>query len=224
MSPLLALLALGLACGGAGEPAAPAAPAPAEQAEPVDLTPVGPLPPFQLTTQAGAPFTQQDLPGKVWVVDFMFTSCPDVCPMLSARMAELARTYAGAEDVRFLSLSVDPRTDTPAVLAAYAERFSADPARWTWLTGEEPAVQAVVVEGFRTMLQRVPAGASPAGTAPAGASAGAPAAGKAPAPESVLHGERFVVLDRQGVIRGYPSPKVPGEVEAYVEAVRKLGG
>jgi protein SCO1/2 len=204
---LAGALALLLACGGADAPgdAPAAAPATAE----VDISPVVPLPPFTLTTQTGAPYTLAELRGHVTVVDFIFTSCPDVCPMLSAQMAELAKRYADTPDVRFLSISVDPATDTPAVLTTYAARFGADPARWTWLTGPERDVHEVVVAGFRSMMQRAPN--------PPGAASGAPAPRSA---ETVLHGERFVVVDRAGVIRGYPSPKEPGLVAAYVDAVR----
>jgi protein SCO1/2 len=124
-------------------------------------------------------------------------------------MAALAKHYADTPDVRFLSISVDPAVDTPAVLTTYAARFSADPARWTWLTGPERDVHDVVVAGFRSMMQRAPN--------PPGAASAAPPPRSA---ETVLHGERFVVVDRSGVIRGYPSPREPGLVEAYVDAVR----
>lgn len=202
---LVVALAALLACA----PSASTAPTPEDA---LDISPIVPLPEFTLTSQSGASFGRGDLLGKVWVVDFMFTSCPSVCPMLSARMAEVAKRYARDPDVRFLSISVDPVTDTPAVLTAYATRFGADPARWTWLTGEEKNVQQVIIGGFREMVQRLPAAPStPEATA-----------GKAPPAPNILHGERFVVVDRDGVIRGYPDPKVSGDVEATVDAVRAL--
>lgn len=200
----LALVAL-LGCA----PSAPSAP-PSEDA--LDISPIVPLPDFTLTTQRGASFGRGDMLGKVWIVNFMFTSCTSVCPMLSARMSEVATRYASASDVRYLSVSVDPVTDTPAVLTAYAARFGADAARWTWLTGEEENVQQVIIGGFREMVQRLPG--TPATTEAA--------AGKGPPAPNILHGERFVVVDRDGVIRGYPDPKVPGDVEAVVDAVRAL--
>ncbi len=191
---------------------APSAPSATPPEYALDISPIVPLPEFTLTSQSGASFGRDELLGKVWVVDFMFTSCTSVCPMLSARMAEVAKRYASDPDVRFLSISVDPVTDTPAVLTAYATRFGADPARWTWLTGEEKNVQQVIIGGFREMVQRLPA-------APSTPEA---AAGKAPPAPNILHGERFVVVDRDGVLRGYPDPKVPGDVEAVVDAVRAL--
>jgi protein SCO1/2 len=94
------------------------------------------LPEFRLTDQMGRTVTPGDLRGKVVAIDFIYTRCPlpDVCPRLSANFAALQRR-AGA-DLLLLSVTVDPDYDTPAVLAAYARRWSADPAKWRFLTGD----------------------------------------------------------------------------------------
>jgi protein SCO1/2 len=173
---------------------------PAAEALPV----LGTVPAFTLTDATGATVTTESLRGKVWVADFIFTSCPDVCPLLSTHMAEVQAHYApaaGGPDtgVRLVSFSVDPGTDTPPVLAAYGARFGADPARWSFLTGPIDMIKPVVVDGFKMMLERV--------EAPAGA--------VSPAPATVLHGERFVVVDKAGRIRAYPDPKEPGKAEIY---------
>jgi protein SCO1/2 len=95
-----------------------------------------PLPDFQLTAQDGSRITPADLRGQVVVIDFIYTRCPlpDVCPRLSANFAVLARRFAGR--VTLLSVTVDPDYDNPAVLAAYARRWSADPRTWRFLTGD----------------------------------------------------------------------------------------
>ncbi|MDP2314502.1 MAG: SCO family protein [Pseudomonadota bacterium] len=162
---------------------------------PVEPLPaLGEVPAFTLTDTTGAAVTTESLRGKVWVADFIFTSCPDVCPVLSAHMAEVQTHYAANDAVRLVSFSVDPGTDTPPVLAAYGARFGADPARWHFLTGSIETVKPVVVEGFRMMLERIESPTVPA---------------------TVLHGERFVVVDRGGRIRAYPDPKEPGKAEIY---------
>lgn len=173
---------------------------------PVEPLPVlGEVPAFSLTDATGAPVTTDGLRGKVWVADFIFTSCPDVCPVLSAHMAEVQARYAGNDGVRLVSFSVDPGTDTPPVLAAYGARFGADPARWHFLTGPIDTLKPVVVDGFKMMLERVEARVEP------------------PAPATVLHGERFVVVDKRGLIRAYPDPKEPGKAAIYAAVDALLG-
>lgn len=175
-------------------------------APPIEPLPVlGEVPAFALTDVTGATITTESLRGAVWVANFIFTSCPEVCPLLSAHMADVQTRYAAPHPssggVRFVSFSVDPGTDTPPVLAAYSARFGADPARWSFLTGPIDAVKAVVVDGFKLMLERVEARAETP-LAP-------------PAPATVLHGERFVVVDKVGRIRAYPDPKETGKAELY---------
>jgi protein SCO1/2 len=102
----------------------------------------GALPEFRLTDQAGRTVTAADLRGKVAAVDFIYTRCPlpEVCPRLSANFALLQRRF-GAE-LLLVSVTVDPEYDTPAVLAAYARRWGADPSGWLFLTGDVAGLAA----------------------------------------------------------------------------------
>src|SRR5262249_61548756 len=100
---------------------------------------LAPLPPFSLTERHGTTVSAGDLAGRVWVADFVFTRCPDICPVLSTRMASLQETLngklaAGDVPVRLVSISVDPLRDTPEALAAYADHYHAGPDR-LFLTG-----------------------------------------------------------------------------------------
>ena len=100
-----------------------------------------------LITQEGKPFrfTDEAVAGRILVVDFVYTSCTTYCPVASALMNKV-REQLGANvgrDVLLLSVSVDPRRDTPARLAAYAQKFGPAPG-WIWLTGAQPAVTAVL--------------------------------------------------------------------------------
>ena len=87
-------------------------------------------PAFDLVDQHGQRFTDEDLKGKVWVADFIFTNCPDFCPALTANMVRLQRELAAdgllGEDVMLVSFSVDPIADTPEVLYRYTEAYGAD--------------------------------------------------------------------------------------------------
>lgn len=152
---LLALSLLGLALAGAGIWLAAAAlrgrPLPAPEAEP--LPRLGAVPDFALVERSGRQVSLVELRGRVWVADFIYTTCTDTCPLQTARMAALQPPFAGEPDFRQVSISVDPTHDTPPVLAAYAARFQADAARWLFLTGTPPAVYALVRDGFRLEVE-----------------------------------------------------------------------
>ena len=148
------------------------------------LQTLGVLPAFDLIERRQAPLRLNDLRGKVWVADFMYTSCVEVCPLQSAEMARLQAAFAAHPDLRLVSISVDPERDTPAVLSAYAEQFQADPERWLFATGEPDAVARLAQEGFRL-------------------SAASYVSGEDGADYTFIHSNRFVLVDRQGRIRGY---------------------
>lgn len=94
-----------------------------------DLPVLYAVPPFKLTSERGQEFSSESLKGQVWLADFIFTNCPGPCLRMSAQMKKFET------QVRLVSFTVDPKRDTPAVLAAYARRYQADPTRWTFLTG-----------------------------------------------------------------------------------------
>ena len=122
-------------------------PAAAHEAKDNERLPViGRAPHVALTTQHGERLSLTDLRGKVLALTFIYATCKDACPVLTAKMATLQRRL-GADfgpRVRFVSVTVEPEVDTPAVLAAYAERFGADPAGWSFLTGTGAEVDNVV--------------------------------------------------------------------------------
>lgn len=149
-----------------------------------ELPRVAQVPAFELRDQDGATVSRDALRGQVWVANFMFTSCPDVCPILTAKMAGVRSRLVGDRvPVRIVSFSVDPVTDTPAVLKQYAKERSADFPDWRFLTGPLDQVKHVIVEGFKQGLQPQPA--------------------QAGQPQAILHGSHFVLIDRELYIRGY---------------------
>jgi protein SCO1/2 len=142
-----------------------------------------PLPAFTLTDQRGQPFGLADLKGKVWVADFVFTSCPTVCPKLTRKMREIQHRARNLGDVfHLVTFSVDPANDTPAVLAAYAAEYHADTRRWTFLTGPLETVEPTVIKGFKIAMGKEDVGQGMF---------------------SIFHGEKLVLVDRDGNIRGY---------------------
>lgn len=107
-----------------------------------------PLPDFTLVDCTGRTVSRSDLTGHYLVVNFVFTSCSMNCLAVNQRMAEIQTLVADFPDVRLVSFTVDPRTDTPEVLAAFAKRFEGNTSRWLFLTGDKPALYELLETGF----------------------------------------------------------------------------
>lgn len=120
--------------------------APAHEAGSEERLPtIGAAPGFALTSQDGKEVRLEDFRGRVVAVAFIYASCPDVCPLLTDKMARV-QDALGAEfgrEVAFVSITVDPERDTPAVLRGYAQAFEADFAGWSFLTGSPAGVREV---------------------------------------------------------------------------------
>jgi protein SCO1/2 len=101
-------------------------------------------PDFVLLNQEGNRFDSTTLRGKVVVLNFIFTTCTDVCPLFTANLAQLQRTLKNATgEVFFVSITTDPEVDSPKVLKSYAQRYGADFQNWAFLTGSEAQLQQV---------------------------------------------------------------------------------
>ena len=158
---------------------------------------LGTLPDFALVDQTGHPFGTRDLRGKVWVANFIFTSCAGTCPLLSQKMAEIARRgrHLGP-DFHLVSLTVDPERDTPERLAEYATRYGANPHKWSFLTGPMTTIQGAVVDGFKVGMGKEKVGDF----------------------WEIFHGENLVLVDRQLRIRGY-FPATADGLDRLMEAL-----
>ncbi|MEZ5355910.1 MAG: SCO family protein [Bryobacteraceae bacterium] len=153
------------------------------------------IPPFTLTAQDGAKFRSADrLRGHVWIADFIFTTCTGPCPRMSTQMKRVQDALAAESSVRFVSFTVDPANDTPAALTAYAKRYGADPTRWTFLTGDRAALHDLSRHAF--LLGDVDG--------------------------SLNHSTRFVLVDREGRVRGYYGSSDADVVRSLVRDTRLL--
>jgi protein SCO1 len=109
------------------------------------LSKIGPAPEFTLTQQDGKRLALKELRGKVLAITFIFASCTDTCPLLTAKMVGL-RDRLGPDfgsKVYFLSITVDPERDTTEVLKRYAEAYKANLAGWAFLTGTNAEIREV---------------------------------------------------------------------------------
>ena len=107
------------------------------------------VPDFALIERSGRRVSLEDLRGTVWLANFIYTECTETCPLQSLEVSRLGQEFADAPTVRFVSITVDPDHDTPAVLAGYARRYRADPERWLFLTGSKAAIYALAKGGFK---------------------------------------------------------------------------
>jgi protein SCO1 len=145
----------------------------------LDLPKLFPVPATTLVDERGQAVNLDALKGNVVVYDFIFTNCTGTCPIMTNNMRALTPKVDKDAPVRFVSITVDPARDTPAVLSQYAARVRNDP-RWTFLTGDRDTIVDLSVKGFKL-------------------TAGDPM----PGGEPLLHSSKFAVADKQGMIRGY---------------------
>ena len=158
-----------------------------------DLKNYGAVPAFKLTERNGDTIGLEQLRGKVWIADFIYTTCTDTCPLQTAMMAKLQQEYGHKSDIQFVSFTVDPERDTPDVLKGYAAKHKADAGRWYFLTGQRERIVRLIQDGFHLAVATAPISGDMAGMIP--------------------HSPRFVLVDRQGSIRGYYDSR---ELEAFV--------
>jgi protein SCO1/2 len=163
--------------------------------KPNPLPVMGQVPEFQLTAQDGQPFDSKALAGHIWVADFIYTTCPGPCPMMSSTMHQIQTQTSGEmSGVRFVSFTVDPKHDTPPVLAEYAKHFKFEAGRWFFLTGDEAKLNDLGLHTFK--LNSVDG--------------------------NLTHSTRFVLVDGKGRIRGYYITGNDGFMPKLMHDIRQL--
>ncbi|MAX27654.1 MAG: hypothetical protein CMJ19_24425 [Phycisphaeraceae bacterium] len=152
------------------------------------LEPLIQLPGFILTDKAGSSFHSDQLRGKVWIADFVFTRCQGPCPMITLQMAKVENKLKQDPnwgDIRLVTFTVDPDYDTPKVLSEHAQRVDVQTSNWLWLTGQRKQMWDLINNEFKLMV----------GTNEI--------AGDDPGHGLITHSTKFVLVDRKMRIRGY---------------------
>jgi len=148
-----------------------------------DVPVLGQLPEFSLVDQDKQAFGRESMEGNLWVSAFVFTHCRSTCPRLTAHMKGLQSRLSDVPSAYFVSVSVDPRNDTPEVIKAYMTKNDLDEANWRFVTGDEDAIRHVVVDGFRVGLGDEDS--------------------KAAGANDIMHSNSFVLVDDKAQVRGY---------------------
>jgi len=156
------------------------------------------VPEFQLTAQDGQPFDSRVLAGKIWVADFIYTTCPGPCPRMTSQMHEVQNAIikmpADLKDVKLVSFTVDPARDTPQVLAGYAKAHGASAEHWYFLTGSPDTLQKLDRDAFK--LGNIT--------------------------PTLEHSTRFVLVDRQSRIRGYYDTSESRTIPRLIQDIHAL--
>jgi protein SCO1/2 len=158
------------------------------------------LPAFSLLDEQGRSFRRDDLLGRVWIADFVFTACSDACPRLQQKMKRIQDRLVPLEqggNIGLLSITVDPERDTPQKLRQYGQIFGAREGLWRYLTGPQQEVERTVVKGFHIAMAKMPAPLESDSHTEA---------------FDIMHGERLVLVDAKGRIRGYYDADEPDKL------------
>jgi protein SCO1 len=167
---------------------------------PEPLPKLGTLPDFTFTRENGTPWGLAQLRGHPFVANFIFTRCPTICPAFTRRMAHVQKqTEAAGPALQLVSFSVDPTYDTPERLAAYAQQHGANPARWSFLTGDYARLKDTVVQSFKISMGRESLDEADV--------------------MGIFHGNHFVLVDATGEIRGYYNS---GDDEAFERLLKDV--
>jgi len=113
-----------------------------------NLEKIGPAPKFELVNQDNAKITNETYKGKVYVLEFFFTTCPSICPKMNLSMLQIEKTFFGNPNFGIVSISIDPEHDTPAVLKAHRELLGVKSSNWNFLTGDKKYIFDLSNKGF----------------------------------------------------------------------------
>jgi len=140
------------------------------------------IPEFTFVNQEGNPAGSADMEGKITIVDFFFTSCPSICPVMSKEMERVNDMFRDEDKVQILSISIDPTYDTPEILKEYADDHGAEAGKWDFLSGDKVQTYELARCGFVL-----------------------PTIDGMGVPDDFIHSDKFILVDELGRIRGYYS-------------------
>lgn len=148
------------------------------------------IPYFEFINQDNKKVTRDDLLGSIYIADFFFVTCPTICPKMTSNMGYIQKKFSDKKDLKFISITVNPENDTPAVLKEYADKVHADTQSWDFLTGEKEKIYDLAFNGFFVNADKDDI-----------------------APGGFLHSQLLILVDRNGHIRGYFDGTVYSEMK-----------
>ncbi len=161
------------------------------------------LPAFSLINQEGKPVSLGTVQGKIHVADFFFARCPGICPRMSSQMQRVQDAFLNNSEVVILSYTVDPKHDTVQALQNYAAQYGAKPGKWHLLTGEKSEIYNLAYNGYKVTAKEHDSTSTSL-------------------EDQFVHTDKFVLVDKDGVIRGYYSGTDPEEVDKLIGEIKIL--
>jgi len=150
---------------------------------------------FGLVNQVGDSVLFPPDSSQITVVNFFFSRCTSVCPLMNEQMARIAAAYPDNRLIKLYSISVDPEHDTPAALAAYAERYKADPRKWSFLTGKKDYIYTLAKKDFLVDAMKDSAG-------------------------NIVHSSMLILVDPKKRIRGYYESTRKEQVDKLIDEIK----
>lgn len=137
---------------------------------------------FSFLNQDGKVITEKDVEGKIYVVEYFFTTCQGICPIMNDNMVSVYNAFKNDNEIAILSHTVDPEIDTVAQMKKYSLKFDAEPARWMFLTGEKDSLYKMAVDDYLIPV--------------------ADSTVEKITPE-FIHTQKFVLIDKEKNVRGF---------------------
>jgi protein SCO1/2 len=157
---------------------------------------------FSFVNQDGKTVTNKDVEGKIYVVEYFFTTCKGICPKMNENMSKVYQAFRGDKNVMILSHTVDPKKDTVAAMKEYSLRFDADPSQWVFLTGDKKELYDMARYSYLVTA--------------------ADDTGTTDIQSDFIHTDRFVLVDKTGHIRGLYEGTNIGSVNQLIGDIKEL--
>lgn len=158
--------------------------------------------PFSFISQDGKVVTDKDFDGKIYVVEYFFTTCEGICPKMNENMAKVYQAFRGQNDVAILSHTVDPETDTVEQLKRYSMKFDADPNQWVFVTGNKDSLYKMAIKSY---IVPVTEDTTNTDVLP-----------------DFIHTEKFILVDKEKHIRGIYDGTNEGDVKKLIVDINTL--
>lgn len=158
--------------------------------------------PFSFINQDGKVVTNKDFDGKIYVVEYFFTTCEGICPKMNENMAKVYQAFRGQNDVAILSHTVDPETDTVEQLKRYSMKFDADPNQWVFVTGNKDSLYKMAIKSY---IVPVTEDTTNTDVLP-----------------DFIHTEKFILVDKEKHIRGIYDGTNEGDVKKLIVDINTL--
>jgi protein SCO1/2 len=157
------------------------------------------VPAFSFINQDGKTTTDKDFDGSVYVADFFFTTCGSICPIMSTQMERVAAAFKNNNEVKFLSHTVDPETDSVAQLKQYAINHHADTKQWMFVTGDKKALYDIARAGYLLDAHQGDGGA-----------------------DDFIHTQNFALIDNDKRIRGFYDGTDSAQINQLIKDIEML--